>query len=83
MLINKRMISASDFEKRENGSVIMTDKARKSFIAAWQNRKSQEITHPFLEEKVEWDMLPYVQVLLLSRYIRGDLDDYPVFMEVI
>lgn len=80
MLINKRMISAGDFEKRENGSVIMSEKARKSFIAAWQNKKSQVITHPFLEEKVEWGMLPYVQALLLSRYIRGDLDDYPVFL---
>lgn len=80
MLINKRMISAGDFEKRENGSVIMSDSARKTFITAWQNRKGQVITHPFLEEKVEWGMLPYVQALLLSRYIRGDLDDYPVFL---
>lgn len=80
MLINKKMLSDKDFEKRENGSVIMTDTGRKAFITAWQNRKTQIITHPFLEEKVEWGMLPYVQALLLSRYIRGDLDDYPVFL---
>lgn len=80
MLINKKMVSAKDFEKRENGSVLMTDEARRNFISAWQNRKSQVITHPFLEEKVEWGMLPYVQALLLSRFIRGDLDDYPVFL---
>lgn len=80
MLINKKMVSAKDFEKRENGSVIMTEEARKSFISAWQNKKGQEITHPFLEEKVEWGMLPYVQALLLSRFIRSDLDDYPVFL---
>lgn len=54
MLINKRMVSAKDFEKRENSSVLMTDEARRNFITAWQNRKSQVITHPFLEEKVEW-----------------------------
>ncbi|MCM1524987.1 MAG: type I-C CRISPR-associated endonuclease Cas1c [Ruminococcus sp.] len=79
-LINKKMISAKDFEKRENGSVLMTDEARRTFITSWQNKKNQIITHPFLEEKVEWGMLPYVQSLLLSRFIRGDLDDYPVFL---
>lgn len=80
MLINKKMVSAKDFEKRENGSVLMTDEGRRTFLTAWQNRKGQELTHPFLEEKIEWGMLPYAQALLLSRYIRGDLDDYPVFL---
>ena len=80
MLINKRIVSPGDFEKRENGSVIMTDSARQAFLAAWQKRKNTIITHPFLEEKIEWGMLPYVQALLLARYIRGDLDSYPVFM---
>lgn len=42
--------------------------------------KKETIKHPFLEEKLEWGMLPYVQALLLARYIRGDLDTYPVFM---
>lgn len=80
MLINKKMVSAKHFEKRENGAVMMTDEARRIFFEAWQKRKSVEVTHPFLGEKVQWGMLPYVQALLLSRYIRGDLDSYPVFM---
>ena len=80
MLINKKMVSCKDFETRENGSVIMTDNGRKVFLSAWQNKKGQIITHPFLEEKIEWGMLPYAQALLLSRYIRGDLDEYPVFL---
>ncbi len=80
MLINKKMISKKDFEYRENGSVMMNDNARKVFITAWQNRKGEVITHPFLEEKVEWGMVPYVQALLLARFIRGDLDDYPMFL---
>ena len=78
--INKRIVSGEDFIKREDGSVIMTDKGRKNFLAAWQNKKQEEIKHPFLNEKVQWGMLPYVQALLLSRYIRGDLDCYPPFM---
>lgn len=80
MLINKKMVSRKDFEKRENGSVEMTEEGRRNFITAWQEKKAQSITHPFLEEKVEWGMIPYVQALLMSRYIRGDLDDYPAFL---
>lgn len=79
-LVNKRMITADDFNKRENGAVILTENGRKNFLSAWQKRKFEEIRHPFLEEKVEWGMLPYVQALLLARYIRGDLDCYPPFM---
>lgn len=78
--INKRIVNKDDFIKREDGAVILTDNGRKNFLTAWQNKKQEEIKHPFLGEKVQWGMLPYVQALLLSRYIRGDLDCYPPFM---
>lgn len=80
MLINKKVVNAGDFEIRENGAVILNDKGRKNVLSAWQTRKTTTIKHPFLEEKVEWGILPYVQALLLARYIRGDLDTYPPFM---
>ena len=80
MLINKKVVNAEDFEKREDGAVVLNEKGRKEVLTAWQKRKSETIKHPFLEEKLEWGMLPYVQALLLARYIRGDLDTYPVFM---
>ena len=38
------------------------------------------ILNPYLKEKVEWGMVPYVQAMLLARYLRGDLDGYPVFL---
>ncbi|MDO4864496.1 MAG: type I-C CRISPR-associated endonuclease Cas1c [Ruminococcus sp.] len=79
-LINKRLVSRDDFVRREDGAVILTENGRKSFFTAWQKRKAEELRHPFLDEKVEWGMLPYVQALLLARYIRGDLDCYPPFM---
>lgn len=79
-LINKRQISGKDFEKREDGAVILTEEGRKTFLTAWQNFKFEQLKHPFLDEKVERGLLPYVQALLLARYIRGDLDAYPVFM---
>jgi CRISPR-associated protein Cas1 len=79
-LINKREVRASDFTKKENGSVIMSENARKQLIKAWQNRKQDSITHPFLQEKIVWGLVPYSQAKLLARYIRGDLDGYPPFM---
>ena len=79
-VINKRIISSDDLVKREDGAVILTENGRKNFLSAWQKRKYEELKHPFLEEKVEWGMLAYVQAMLMSRYIRGDLDCYPPFM---
>jgi CRISPR-associated protein Cas1 len=79
-MINKKILDESDFITKENGSVIMTDDARKEFLKHWQNKKQEVIKHPFLDEKVEWGMVPYVQAMLLARYIRGDLDEYPPFL---
>lgn len=79
-LINRRMITKKDFTKKENGAVLMKDDARKMVLAEWQNKKKETLTHPFLKEKVEWGMVPYVQAMLLARYLRGDLDGYPPFL---
>lgn len=79
-LINKKTISEGHFTSCESGAVTLTDEGRKKFLTSWQNRKDDVIKHPFLNEKVEWGLLPYVQSLLLSRYLRDDLDCYPPFM---
>ncbi len=79
-LINKREIDAKGFIRRENGTVIMDDDTRKIVLKAWQEKKKETITHPFLKEKVEWGLVPFVQSMLLARYLRGDLDGYPPFL---
>ena len=79
-LINNRVLNAGDFDVRESGAVFLTDAARRSFLQKWQERKKETITHPFLEEKLPWRLVPYVQSLLLARYLRGDLDSYPPFL---
>ncbi|MCD7740722.1 MAG: type I-C CRISPR-associated endonuclease Cas1c [Ruminococcus sp.] len=79
-MINRRLISPNSFVKKENGGIILKDEYRKSFLSAWQSRKRETLTHPFLKEKVEWGMLPYVQAMLLARYVRGDIDEYPPFI---
>lgn len=79
-LINNRIMNAADFSVQENGAVSLTDDARKRFLSEWQKRKREVITHPFLEEKIEWGLVPHVQALLLARFLRGDTDGYPPFL---
>lgn len=78
-LINRKIVTGKDFTRKEDGAVLMSEKARKNLLIEWQNRKKEIITHPYLNEKVEWGMIPFVQAMLLARYLRGDLDEYPPF----
>ncbi len=78
-LINKKIVNDKGFTQKENGAVIMSDETRKKVLMAWQERKQDKILHPYLNEKIPWGLVPYTQALLLARYIRGDLDEYPPF----
>lgn len=78
-LINRQQISPDDFIKKESGAFILRDEARKIVLTEWQKRKRDEIRHPFFNEKIMIGLLPYAQAMLLARYMRGDLDDYPPF----
>lgn len=79
-LINKRQVSSTDFLFQGDNGVVMTDKCRKTFISVWQSRKRETIIHPYLNEKVEIGLLPYVQAMLMARFIREDIEGYPVFL---
>lgn len=79
-LINTNQVKGSDFLYQDNGSVQMSEDCRKKIIKLWQERKQEKITHPFLNEKVEWGLVPFTQAMLLARYLREDLDGYPPFM---
>lgn len=79
-LVNLRQVSPSGFDIRENGAVIMDDATRKIVITAWQQKKQEVITHPFLEEKLPWGLVPHAQAMLLARFLRNDLDGYPPFL---
>jgi CRISPR-associated protein Cas1 len=78
-LVNLKQVGKRDFEVRESGEVRMSDEARKTVITAYQKRKQEEVTHPFLGEKMTVGLLPHIQTQLLARYIRGDIPDYPPF----
>ena len=79
-LINNRIVEASDFSFSGSGAVLLTDEGRKKFLKHWQEKKKDMLTHPYLNEKLPWGMIPYMQALLLARYLREDLDAYPPFL---
>jgi CRISPR-associated protein Cas1 len=78
-LVNNRQIKGEHFKKSESGAVEFTDTGRKKFLTAWQEHKKEMLTHPYLEEKINWGLVPHMQALLLARYLRGDMDGYPPF----
>lgn len=78
--VNNRVVSPEDFVVRESGEVRLADDGRRGLFNAWQEKKKTQVTHPFLKEKIPWGLVPHVQALLLSRFMRGDLDGYPPFL---
>ncbi len=79
-LVNNRVMRPEDFQVQDSGAVLLTDEGRRRFLKAWQERKRDTLTHPYLNEKLSWGMIPYIQALLLARCLRGDLDAYPPFL---
>jgi CRISPR-associated protein Cas1 len=79
-LINRQQVRGKGFSKTESGAVIMDDATRKEVLITWQKRKQDEITHPFINEKIEIGLLPHVQAMLMARFLRGDLEGYPPFL---
>ncbi|MHC1712545.1 MAG: type I-C CRISPR-associated endonuclease Cas1c [Solidesulfovibrio sp.] len=79
-LINLGRVRGKGFLRSESGAVLMDDATRKEVLVAYQERKQDVVEHPFLREKMPVGMLFYVQALLFSRYLRGDLDGYPPFL---
>jgi CRISPR-associated protein Cas1 len=79
-LINNRQIRKEHFQQTESQAVRFTDEGRKKFLTVWQEHKREQITHPYLNEKIPWGLVPHIQALLLARYLREDIDGYPPFL---
>lgn len=79
-IINRKQITKKDFIRQGDESFVMTADCRKELLSSWQKRKKEMIEHPYLKEKIPIGLIPYTQALLLARYLREDLDDYPVFL---
>lgn len=79
-LVNRQQVKGKGFKKTESGAVLMNDETRKTVLVAYQKRKQEEILHPFIKEKIAIGLIPHVQAMLFSRFLRGDIDGYPPFL---
>lgn len=79
-LINLKKLNIDDFEKQESGAVYLTKDGKKKVLTAWQEKKRSTIVHPYLNEKIQLGILPFVQSSLLAKYIRGEIEEYPCFL---
>lgn len=79
-LINRKQVTAGDFEKRPGGAVLLSEKGRKEVVVSYQKRKQDEIQHFVLDQKIPFGLVPHVQARLMARYLRGDLAEYPPFL---
>ncbi len=77
-LINLHEIRAEHFDVKEDAT-LLNHEGRKRFLQAWQQKKQEIITHPTLDEKLEWGLVPYAQAQLLARSIREQSCTYNAF----
>lgn len=78
-LFHRKQLSDAHFEQDEE-AVFLNEKGRRVVLSAWQKRKGETVTHPFLDEKIQIGLIPYAQAMLFARVLRGDLDCYPPFL---
>lgn len=76
--INNGEVRPSDFV-HAGGSVNLTPDGRKRFIATFERRLAQEVTHPLFGYRIAYRRLLEVQARLLARHLLGDIPDYPDF----
>jgi CRISP-associated protein Cas1 len=79
-LINRKQIQLNDFITEASGAVRLKDDSRKAVLVAYQARKQDTITHPYLNEPVPVGLLPHCQAMLMARHLRGDIQCYPPFL---
>ena len=79
MVINNGEIGPGDFV-RAGGAVNLHERARRSFIAAYERRLAQEMVHPVFGYSVQYRQILELQCRLLSRHLLGEIDRCPPFV---
>lgn len=78
--VNLRIVTENDFDRQVSGAVWLNDSGRKKVITRWQEKKRTDFDHPFLRQKIQFGLIPYIQSNLLAKYVRGEIDEYPCFL---
>jgi CRISPR-associated endonuclease Cas1/CRISPR-associated protein Cas4 len=76
--INNGEVRPTDFIEAA-GAVNLQADGRKRFIATFERRLDQEVTHPLFGYRVSYRRLLEIQARLLGRFLLGELREYPNF----
>lgn len=79
-LVNRRQVTADDFEVAPGGAVFLNENGRRVVIAAYQRRKEEQVRHRLLRRNVPLGLLPHIQARMLARHLRGDVEAYLPFL---
>lgn len=79
MAVNNGEVRAADFITAA-GSCNLTDSGRKRFIATFDRRMSQDVTHPIFKYRISYRRFFEVQARLLARHLSGEIPSFPVFV---
>lgn len=80
-MINLKQVTPNDFEEQVSGAVLLNDDGRKKVVKLWQEKKRTTITHPYLKQKIPLGLLPFIQSSLLAKYVRGEIPEYPAYLQ--
>lgn len=69
-MVNKRQIHPQDFDPIE-GSILMTEKTKKTFIQQWDQRLSETFMHRSLKRKISYRTLIRLEVYKLAKHLLG------------
>ncbi len=79
MVINNGEVDPADFVVRGD-AVNLDERGRRAFIAAFERRLGQEVTHPVFGYAAQWRQMVELQCRLLARHLLGEIDTYPNFV---
>ncbi len=77
--INNGEVAPGDFVAA-GGAVNLNEAGRRAFIAAFERRMRQEITHPIFGYAAQYRQIVEIQCRLLGRHLLGEVDRYPNFV---
>lgn len=70
---NRAELKSAHFIRRDGGSIELTEISRKALVAAYQQRKLEEVNHALFREKVRHGQLVFIQARLLARALRAEV----------
>lgn len=77
-VVNTEEVSEGDFVSAA-GAVALNERGRRAFLAAYERRMRQEVTHPIFGYRISYRRVLEVQARLLARTLIREIPAYPSF----